>query len=119
METEFYELVTAGNDIEAYIRRFQELAALCPTMVPDTEKLLENFIGGLPHNIRGDVISFDPQTLDEAIRMSQKLMAQIVKKGTASDNNNNTNNNRNYNNRNSQQQLSKQQQLKQQPKQFQ
>ena len=53
LETEFYELVTTGNDIEAYIRRFQELDVLCPTMVPDNEKLLENFIGGLPCNISG------------------------------------------------------------------
>jgi hypothetical protein len=94
METEFYELVTVGNDIETYIRRYQELAALCPSMVPDNEKLLENFTGGLPQNIRGDVISSDPQTIDEAIRMSQKLMAQILKEETT-DNNNNHNNNDN------------------------
>ena len=88
LEMEFYELVTAGNDIEAYIRRFQELAVLCPTLVPDNEKLLENFIGGLPPNIRGDVLAFDPQTMDEAIRISQKLMAQIIKEETIVNNNN-------------------------------
>ena len=73
------------------------MATLCPSMVPDNEKLLENFIGGLPENIRGDVISFDPQTLDEAIRMAQKLMAQVLKKIKPA-NNNNVNRNRNYNN---------------------
>jgi hypothetical protein len=53
LETEFYELKTKGDDTEAYIQRFQELAALCPTMVPDLEKMLENFIRGLPESIRG------------------------------------------------------------------
>ncbi|GJS86988.1 putative reverse transcriptase domain-containing protein [Tanacetum coccineum] len=34
---------------EAYkITGFQELATLCPTMVPDSEKMIEVFIGGLP-----------------------------------------------------------------------
>ncbi|GKE56351.1 hypothetical protein Tco_1495536 [Tanacetum coccineum] len=30
-----------GNDFKTYIRRFQELAVLCPNMVPNTEKLIE------------------------------------------------------------------------------
>ncbi|GJW55495.1 putative reverse transcriptase domain-containing protein [Tanacetum coccineum] len=30
------------------IKKFQELATLCPTMVPDYEKMIEVFIGGLP-----------------------------------------------------------------------
>ena len=100
LEVEFYELVTVGSDIETYIRRYQELAVLCPSMVSDNEKLVENFIGGLPENIRGDVISFDPQTLDEAIRMSQKLIAQVMKKVTPVNNNNNFNRNRNNNTNN-------------------
>ena len=88
LETEFYKLVTVGNDIEAYIRRFQELAVLCPTMVSDNEKLLENFIGGLPRNISGNVIASKSDTLEEAIRMSQKLMAQVMKQETTVNNNN-------------------------------
>ncbi|GJX80400.1 ribonuclease H-like domain-containing protein [Tanacetum coccineum] len=35
-----------GNDLKPYVRRFQELTILCPNMVPNTEKLLEAFIGG-------------------------------------------------------------------------
>ncbi|GKB55954.1 hypothetical protein Tco_0912140 [Tanacetum coccineum] len=38
MEDEFYHLTVKGNDLKAYVRRFQELATLCPTMVPDSEK---------------------------------------------------------------------------------
>ncbi|GJW72963.1 putative reverse transcriptase domain-containing protein [Tanacetum coccineum] len=41
MEDEFYHLTVKGNDLKAYVRRFQELATLCPTMVPDYEKMME------------------------------------------------------------------------------
>ncbi|GJZ21142.1 reverse transcriptase domain-containing protein [Tanacetum coccineum] len=46
MEDEFYDLTMKGNDLKTYVIRFQELAALCPNMVPNTEKLMETFIGG-------------------------------------------------------------------------
>ncbi|GJU85067.1 reverse transcriptase domain-containing protein [Tanacetum coccineum] len=38
MEDEFYHLTVKGNDLKTYVRRFQELATLCPTMVLDFEK---------------------------------------------------------------------------------
>ncbi|GJT28999.1 putative reverse transcriptase domain-containing protein [Tanacetum coccineum] len=41
MEDEFYHLTVKGNDLKTYVRRFQELATLCPTMVPDSEKMME------------------------------------------------------------------------------
>ncbi|GJT89360.1 hypothetical protein Tco_1071077 [Tanacetum coccineum] len=46
MEDEFYHLTVKGNDLKTYVRRFQELETLCPTMVPDSEKMMEAFIGG-------------------------------------------------------------------------
>ncbi|GJY59257.1 hypothetical protein Tco_0459149 [Tanacetum coccineum] len=55
MEDEFYNLVVKGNDLKTYIRRFQELTILCPNMVPNSEKLMEVFIGGLPRSIEGNV----------------------------------------------------------------
>ncbi|GJX55693.1 putative reverse transcriptase domain-containing protein [Tanacetum coccineum] len=51
MEDEFYNLTVKGNDLKTYIRRFQELAVLCPTMVPNSKKLIEVFIEGLPISI--------------------------------------------------------------------
>ncbi|GKC50491.1 hypothetical protein Tco_1073236 [Tanacetum coccineum] len=48
MEDEFYGLTVNGSDLKTYIRRFQELAVLCPNIVPNTEKLMKAFIGGLP-----------------------------------------------------------------------
>ncbi|GJW20343.1 reverse transcriptase domain-containing protein [Tanacetum coccineum] len=55
MEDEFYNLTVKGNDLKTYVRRFQELAVLCPNMVPNTEKLIEVFIEGLPRSIEGNV----------------------------------------------------------------
>ncbi|GKF58132.1 hypothetical protein Tco_0171669, partial [Tanacetum coccineum] len=76
MEDEFYHLTMKGNDLKAYMRRFQELATLCPTMVPDFEKMMEVFIGGFPQSIEGNVIASKPQTLEEAINIAQRLMDQ-------------------------------------------
>ncbi|GJR98748.1 reverse transcriptase domain-containing protein [Tanacetum coccineum] len=74
MEDEFYNLVVKGNDLKTYARRFQELAVLCPNMVPNTEKLMEAFIGGLPRSIEGNVTASKPQTLEEAITITQSKM---------------------------------------------
>ncbi|GJX16917.1 reverse transcriptase domain-containing protein [Tanacetum coccineum] len=70
MEDEFYHLTVKGNDLKTYVRRFQELATLCPTMVPNTEKHMEAFIGGLPRSIEGNVTASKPQTLEEAINIT-------------------------------------------------
>ncbi|GJR19956.1 reverse transcriptase domain-containing protein [Tanacetum coccineum] len=76
MEDKFYHLTMKGNDLKTYVRRFQELATLCPTMVPDSEKMMEVFIGGLPRSIEGNVTASKPQTLEEAINIAQRLMDQ-------------------------------------------
>ncbi|GKD36975.1 hypothetical protein Tco_1257182 [Tanacetum coccineum] len=59
--------------------KFKELAVLCPNMVPNTEKLMEAFIGGLPGSIEGNVTASKPQTLEEAITITQRLMDQVTK----------------------------------------
>ncbi|GJV92441.1 hypothetical protein Tco_1540254 [Tanacetum coccineum] len=113
MEDEFYNLVVKGNDLKTYIRRFQELAVLCPNMVPNTEKLMEVFISGLPRSIEGNVTASKPQTLEEAINIAQRLMDQIIKRDSVQETNdrkrkledkgniiNNSIYQNNYNNRN-------------------
>ncbi|GJU70030.1 reverse transcriptase domain-containing protein [Tanacetum coccineum] len=79
LEDEIYNLTVKGNDFKTYIRRFQELAVFCPSMVANTEKLLEVFIGGLPRSIEGNVTASKPQTLEEAITITQRLMDQAIK----------------------------------------
>ncbi|GJX97589.1 reverse transcriptase domain-containing protein [Tanacetum coccineum] len=114
MEDEFYGLTVNGSDLKTYIRRFQELTILCPNMVPNSEKLMEAFIGGLPQSIEGNVTASKPQTLEEAINISQRLMDQIIKRDSVQETNdrkrklenkgnivnNNYQNNYNDNNRN-------------------
>nr|GEV79695.1 hypothetical protein [Tanacetum cinerariifolium] len=90
--------------------------ALRPTMVPNLEKMMEVFIGGLPQNIEGNVTALKPQTLKEAINITQRLMDQILKHSSVQETNdhkrkfddrrtfttanNNYHNNRNNNNNN-------------------
>ncbi|GJZ54760.1 reverse transcriptase domain-containing protein [Tanacetum coccineum] len=105
MEDEFYGLTVNGSDLKTYIRRFQELAILCPNMVPNTEKLMEAFIGGLQQSIEGNVTASKPQTLEEATNIAHRLMDQIIKRNSVQETNNhkqkfddrrNTTNNNNY-----------------------
>nr|GEW44086.1 reverse transcriptase domain-containing protein [Tanacetum cinerariifolium] len=70
IEDEFYNLIVKGNDLKTYVRRFQELKVLCLNMVPNTEKLMEVFIGGLLQSIEGTVTASKPQTLKEAINIA-------------------------------------------------
>ncbi|GJS84053.1 putative reverse transcriptase domain-containing protein [Tanacetum coccineum] len=73
IEDEFYNLTVKGNDLKTYVRRFQELAVLCLTLMPNSDKLIEVFIGGLPRSIEGNVTASKPQTLKEAITITQRL----------------------------------------------
>ncbi|GJQ95917.1 retrovirus-related pol polyprotein from transposon TNT 1-94 [Tanacetum coccineum] len=77
MEDEFYNLVVKGDDLKTYVRRFQELAVLCPNMVPNSEKLMEAFIGRLPQSIKGNVTASKPQTLEEATNIAHRLSPNI------------------------------------------
>ncbi|GJX35540.1 putative reverse transcriptase domain-containing protein [Tanacetum coccineum] len=67
-----------STNLTAYNQRFQELILLCPEMVPNTDRLLERYIEGLPLNIKGNVTSSKPVDLHEAIEMAQGLMYQVV-----------------------------------------
>ncbi|GJW26165.1 putative reverse transcriptase domain-containing protein [Tanacetum coccineum] len=78
MENELWNLKVKGTNLIAYNQRFQELILLCPDMVPNANRLLERYIEGLPLNIKGNVTSFKPVDLHEAIEMAQGLMYQVV-----------------------------------------
>ncbi|GKF03877.1 hypothetical protein Tco_0034545 [Tanacetum coccineum] len=47
-------------------------------MVPDSEKMIEVFIGGLPRSIEGNVTTSKPQTMEESINIAQRLMDQLL-----------------------------------------
>nr|GEV67345.1 reverse transcriptase domain-containing protein [Tanacetum cinerariifolium] len=62
-----------------YTKDCKELATLCPTMVSNSEKMMEAFIGGLSRSIKGNVTASKPQTLEEAINIAQMLIDQLTK----------------------------------------
>ncbi|GJT46968.1 putative reverse transcriptase domain-containing protein [Tanacetum coccineum] len=91
-------------------------------MVPNNDKLLEAFIGGLPRSIKGNVTASKPQTLEEAINIAQRLMDQVTKHApmqVSSDNkrkfddrrtfNNSSRSNNNYRNTNNRRQQNRRQ----------
>ncbi|GKB93041.1 reverse transcriptase domain-containing protein [Tanacetum coccineum] len=82
MEDEFYNLAVKRDDLKTYVRRFQELAVLCPNMMPNSEKLMEAFIEGLPQSIEGNITASKPQTFKEAVNIAQRLMDQILKRNS-------------------------------------
>nr|GFD35222.1 reverse transcriptase domain-containing protein [Tanacetum cinerariifolium] len=48
-------------------------------MVSNSEKMMDAFIEGLPRSIEGNVSASKPQTLEEAINITQRLMDQVTK----------------------------------------
>nr|GEV47654.1 hypothetical protein [Tanacetum cinerariifolium] len=51
-----------------------------PNIMPNSEKLMEVFIGGLPRSIEGNVTASKPQTLEESITITQRLMKRQNRK---------------------------------------
>nr|GEU30649.1 RNA-directed DNA polymerase homolog [Tanacetum cinerariifolium] len=57
-------------------------ALLYPKMVKPEQVQVEQYIRGLSKNIRGDVTSLRPASIDEAVRMAYQLMGQIIQDKT-------------------------------------
>ncbi|GJS16727.1 putative reverse transcriptase domain-containing protein, partial [Tanacetum coccineum] len=56
-----------------------ELMKLMTKMVPEEEDRVEKFIGGLPDNIQGNVITSEPTRLQDVVRIANNLMDQKLK----------------------------------------
>ncbi|GJS98205.1 reverse transcriptase domain-containing protein [Tanacetum coccineum] len=63
-----------GNDVAAYTQRFQELALMCTKFIAYETAKIDKYIGGLPDNIHGNVMSARPKTFDFAIELANDLM---------------------------------------------
>nr|GEX28169.1 putative reverse transcriptase domain-containing protein [Tanacetum cinerariifolium] len=79
MECELWNLRVKETDISSYTTCFNELMLLCPGLVPTKQKKLEAYIHGLSENIKGEVTSSEPTTLNKAVRMAHTLMEQKIK----------------------------------------
>ncbi|GJU15650.1 putative reverse transcriptase domain-containing protein [Tanacetum coccineum] len=76
MEHELWNLKIKEYDIVSYTQRFNELALMCPRMVEPERVKVDAYIRGLTDNIKGEVTSSKPDDLNEAVRMTHKLMEQ-------------------------------------------
>nr|GEX24261.1 putative reverse transcriptase domain-containing protein [Tanacetum cinerariifolium] len=79
LEAELWNLKVNGTDITNYTIRFQELALLYRRMFPEESDEIERFVGGLPEMIQGNVMSYEPKSMQKAIefindQMDQKLL---------------------------------------------
>nr|GEV99170.1 hypothetical protein [Tanacetum cinerariifolium] len=79
MKCELWNLRVKETDISSYTTRFNELMLLCPGMVPTEQKKVEAYIRGLSKNIKEEVTSSEPTTLNKAVRMTHNLIEQKVK----------------------------------------
>ncbi|GJT69956.1 putative reverse transcriptase domain-containing protein [Tanacetum coccineum] len=85
LEIKLWNLKVKGTDIPSYTLRFQELALMCGRMFPEESDEVEKYVGGLPDLIRVNVMSYRPQTMEEAIefandQIDQKLLTITERK---------------------------------------
>ncbi|GJZ68306.1 putative reverse transcriptase domain-containing protein [Tanacetum coccineum] len=109
LEDELRHLKLRDMNIAAYTQRFNELALLCPDVVPNEKKKVELYIKGLPKIIKGETTSSRPTMLNDVVCMAHTLMEQKIQakneriaegnKRRWENNNQGGNNNRNNNNR--------------------
>ncbi|GJR84187.1 putative reverse transcriptase domain-containing protein [Tanacetum coccineum] len=78
LEDELRHLKLRDMNIPAYTERFNELALLCPDVVPNEKKKVELYIKGLPEIIKGETTSSRPAMLNEAVRIAHTLMEQKI-----------------------------------------
>ncbi|GKB69536.1 reverse transcriptase domain-containing protein, partial [Tanacetum coccineum] len=76
---ELWNLKVRGNDVTSYTQHFQELALICTKFLTDETEKIDKYIGGLPNNIHGNVMSARPKTLDDAIELANDLMDQKLR----------------------------------------
>nr|GEW13594.1 hypothetical protein [Tanacetum cinerariifolium] len=79
LEIKLWNLKVKGNEVVSYTQCFQELALMCTKFVADGKEKVDKYIGGLPDNIHGNVMSARPKTLDEAIELANDLIDQKLR----------------------------------------
>ncbi|KAI3685709.1 hypothetical protein L6452_34966 [Arctium lappa] len=81
LEAELWNHEMVGNDIDTYTARFHELAKLVPHLVTPEESRIDKYIWGLAPEIRGDVTSSKPTTLQEAVSIATRLTNNAIRSG--------------------------------------
>ncbi|GKB40269.1 putative reverse transcriptase domain-containing protein [Tanacetum coccineum] len=78
LEIELWNLKVKGVDAANYTLHFQELALMYGRMFHKESKEVEKYIGGLPDMIQGNVMSYQPKTMEKAIEFTNDQMDQKV-----------------------------------------
>ncbi|KAJ0748572.1 putative nucleotidyltransferase, Ribonuclease H [Helianthus annuus] len=78
LEDELYHLKMTGSEIEAYTKRSNELAILCPTMVDPPVKRIELYLKGLAPEIQSHVTSANLNNIQDIQRLAHRLTDQAV-----------------------------------------
>nr|GFA02238.1 reverse transcriptase domain-containing protein [Tanacetum cinerariifolium] len=76
LEVDLWNQKVKGTDISSYTLRFQELSLLCGRMFPEESDKIERYVGGLPEMIRGNVMSYEPKSMQKAIESANEQMDQ-------------------------------------------
>ncbi|KAF5803109.1 putative retrotransposon gag domain-containing protein [Helianthus annuus] len=78
LEDELYNLKMVGSEIEAYTKRSNELAVLCPTMVDPPYKRIEMYLKGLAPEIQSHVTSANLDNIQAIQRLAHRITDQAV-----------------------------------------
>ncbi|GJZ38152.1 putative reverse transcriptase domain-containing protein [Tanacetum coccineum] len=78
LEIKLWNLKVKGTDVASYTLRFQELTLMCGRMFHEESEEVEKYVGGLPDMFRGNVMSYQPKTMDKAIEFANDQMDQKV-----------------------------------------
>ncbi|GKC92824.1 hypothetical protein Tco_1158266 [Tanacetum coccineum] len=70
-----------GLDIDGYTARFHELARLVPDMVTLKSQRVNHYIRGLALEIKANVTSSKPDTIQGAVSMANHLTTDDIKDG--------------------------------------
>ena len=68
----------AGSEIEAYMKRSNELAILCPTMVDPPSECIELYLKGLASEIQSHTTSANLDDIQDIQRLAHRLTDQAV-----------------------------------------
>ncbi|GJS03216.1 putative reverse transcriptase domain-containing protein [Tanacetum coccineum] len=83
LEIKLWNLKVKGTDVASYTLRFQELALMYGRMFHEESNEVEKYVGGLPDMIWGNVMSYQPKTMEKAIEFANDQMDQKVNTGRA------------------------------------
>ena len=78
MEDEYLHLEMKGTDHKKYTERFLELVGLLPEFAGSESKRVGRFIWGVIPEIRGDLRTSRPATLQAAIELTAELTEDII-----------------------------------------